>query len=93
MSPHPIKPPPYKPTDQEHQIAYLKWCLERIVWDELLSIDMARRDPSITDIDPDDPRHWETRFQYLLDKLFRPGEDGVPRGRPLLLSFYCVLAL
>ena len=43
MSYHPIKPPPYKPSESEHRIAYLKWCLDRIVNDSLLGVDLARK--------------------------------------------------
>lgn len=37
---HPIMPPAYKPTDAEHEIAYLRWCLREICDNYLLHISM-----------------------------------------------------
>jgi hypothetical protein len=81
----PIHPPPYVPTEQEHKLAYMKWMLERIVWDELLGIDMLRGDLLKKTVKPTvkqrlglDPQEWEKRLQSLLDRLFRPEKEHAP---------------
>jgi len=38
---HPICPPPHIPTEQEHRIAWLTYCLERIT-DELMGVWLVR---------------------------------------------------
>jgi hypothetical protein len=37
---HPIQPPAYMPTEAEHEIAYLRWCLREICDNHLLHISM-----------------------------------------------------
>lgn len=45
-----IQPPPYKPTEQEHKIAYLTHMLDEICWSYLLSIKMRKKDYDTYDL-------------------------------------------
>ncbi len=81
---HVIHPPAYKPTELEHRAAYLKWCLQDIVWENLLFIDMCRR--GMFDNHPSlktDPKVLaEERLQELLGGLFPvEDKDGEPWER------------
>ena len=74
---NPVHPPPYKPTDTEHNAAYMRWCLQTICDDHLLTIRML--DEGCFSGQGSSERalskERETRIKRLLDMLF------APRGR------------
>lgn len=81
---HPINPQPYQPTEQEHQIAWLKQCLGRIVWEGLLSVEMARKgqfDGHLSVVDND--AYGKQHLEELLDNLFKhdKGDNREPWER------------
>jgi hypothetical protein len=74
---HPIKPPGYKPTEQEHRIAYLTSCLNLIYYDVCMGINMVRTGKTKDDLRKDidgTPSMMERDLQWM-DKIFEKWEE------------------
>jgi hypothetical protein len=84
---HPIHPAPYIPTDQEHQIAWLKQCLSRVVWDGLLPVNMARRGDFKNHPSVDNDEYGKECLNNLLDELFTRDEADNKEPWERLLPF------
>ena len=83
MSHHPIQPPAFKPTEEQHRIAYLNRLLKDIVYEDLFFFQMAR-EPGYRKFMSEHRPYWakddpnwsvekevEDRFNNLLDRLFK----------------------
>lgn len=71
-----ICPPPYAPTEKEHQLAYYKYMMDRVIYDELYGIQLDREGfpekigkPSVD---------YVKELDNLLDKLFVNDRDKEP---------------
>lgn len=74
---HPIHPPAYKATEQEHRIAWLKWCLDRLIWDRIYPVKLYRDDGHFKN-----PEKAEQELARVLALLFDHHEGDTEDTEP-----------